>query len=87
MNNQMPFNFPGPGGGGMMPARPRPPQNQCNCQNELGALNNRVNRVERQVNRLERRVRRLEQMRPTAMGTSSMADDFNSDYDNDNYMI
>ncbi len=61
MNQQNPYMFPN------FPM-PMPPMNdgnwnhpnQCQCNNEINRLENRVSRIERQLQKLENRVNRLE---------------------------
>lgn len=85
MNEQVPFGFfPGNPGGNF----PNQPGQQCQCSREIRNINNRISNLERQVNMLERRVRRLEfSNRPTPYGMNANQADFNSSYDNENYII
>ena len=81
MNEQTPFGFFPGNQGGNFPT-------QCQCSRELRNLNNRFSNLERQMNNLERRVRRLEfSNRPTPFGMNANQADFNSSYDNENYII
>lgn len=78
MNNQMPYGFMQPQFGGG--------QNQnCQCNNQLRAVNERIQNLERQMRRLERRVSNLENnsgfIRPLPISNNA-----NEEYQ-DNYMI
>lgn len=83
MNEQAPFGFfPGNPGGNF------PGQSNCQCSRELRNINNRISNLEQQISRLDRRVRRLEfGNRPTPYGVTSNGIDYNSSYDNENYII
>lgn len=82
MSEQTPFGFfPGNPGGNF------PGGQNCQCSRELRNINNRISNIEQQINRLDRRIRRLEfNNRPTPYGISNTSD-FNSSYDNENYII
>jgi len=54
MNNQMPYNFMPPFGGG------NPGNQPCHCRNEIRAINDRIDNLERQIRRLERRISNMD---------------------------
>lgn len=83
MNEQTPFGFfPGNPGSNF------PNQSNCQCSRELRNINNRISNLEQQMNRMERRIRRLEfNNRPMPYTMNSNLGDYNSAYDNENYII
>jgi len=83
MNEQTPFGFFLGNPNNNFPIQPG-----CQCSRELRNVNNRISNLEQQMNRLERRIRRLEfNNKPIPYAMNSNLGDYNSAYDNENYII